>query len=58
MNDIHSRLFTFALHAFVLALVAVMAERGLRLQRQRIYRIALRAFIAGAVAAEAGRIIL
>jgi hypothetical protein len=57
MTDIHSRLFTFALHAFALALLGAMAERGLRQQRQRIYRIALRAFIAGAVAAEAVRIL-
>lgn len=58
MTDIHSRLFTFALHGFALALLGAMAERGMRQQRQRMYRIALRAFIAGAVAAEATRIIL
>jgi hypothetical protein len=51
-------LFIFALHAFVLVAVAAFAERGLRQQHRRIFRVALRAFILGAVTAEATRIIL
>lgn len=55
--DLQHRFLLFATHAFALVLVANFALRAMRAERQRIYRFALIAFIAGAIAEEAVRIL-
>lgn len=52
------RLLTFAMIVFALALLDALCERGLNQKRQYVFKIALRSFIAGAIANEGLRILL
>jgi len=52
------RLLTFAMIVFALALLDAFCERGMNQKRQYVFRVALRSFIAGAIANEAMRILL
>ena len=52
-----SFMLTLAMIVFAFALLDAFCERGMNQQRQYVFRVALRSFLAGAIAAEAVRIL-